>query len=163
MTYRYANDTTVSVSKSRDEIQRLLERFGATQMQWSDDFERGRAQLRFAWKHETTTYLARFDVQLPTNEKLRELALDGRSRRFSQKKFDKLRARRGMVEHRELMIFLKAAFLAVQANIIKPEQLFLAWLEGADGVTVAERIIPRLTTLLNPGGSKALLKAVEDD
>ena len=161
--YRYAKDTTVSVSKSREEIEAVLRRWGADQLQWSDDFKAGRVRLRFSWQHHGQTYLARFDVQLPTEEELKKVCLDGRSGDFSPRKFEDACHRRGMVEHRELALFLKATFIAVERGIISAEQIFLAFLEGQDHVTVAERLLPQLDRLLAPGGTKALLKAGFED
>jgi hypothetical protein len=160
--YRYARETGVSVSRSREEIERTLRNFGADQLQWSDDFKNGRVRLRFAWTHDQHTYLARFDLQLPTDDQLRKHSLDGRSGEFSQRKYDEAKRRYGMVEHRDLALFLKAAFVAVEAHIIAPEQIFLAFLEGQDGTTVAEALVPRLDRLLTPSGAAGLLKAAFD-
>jgi len=149
----------VPVSKSRGEIEGLLRRWGASQMQWSDDFEGGQVMLRFFWRHDDQEYTARFMLSLGTADEIRETCKDGRSNRFSQSKFDKAMERRGMVEHRELALLLKAIFVAVDRGIISAEQVFLPFLEGADGVTVSERVLPVLSKLLTPRGSKALLAA----
>lgn len=157
---RYANDTTVSVSKSRGEIERVLRVWGANQMQWSDDFDGGRAMLRFIWVHEGTSYTARFTVNVPTTKEIREEALDGRTGKFSQAKYDKAMERRGMVEHRELALLLKAIFVAVDCKLITAEQVFLPFLEDATGRTVSECILPEMPKILKRGGTRNLLPAL---
>jgi hypothetical protein len=154
---RYASDTSVSVSKSRGEIENVLRVWGAKQMQWSDDFDGGRAMLRFIWEREGVTYTARFTIGVPTKEDIREESLDGRTGRFSQSKYDKAMSRRGMVEHRELALLLKAIFVAVDCGLISAEQVFLPFLEDQYGVTVSDRVLPGLAQMLKKGGTKNLL------
>lgn len=150
MPRRYARNTVVSVAKSRAEIDKCLRDFGANQLQWSDDFESGRASLRFLWRSDGIDYMARFDITVPTEEELRRMpeCIDGRTGAVSENRLAKALDRRGMVEHRELALFIKAAFVAVEAELIQAEQVFLPFLEGADGVTVSERVLPRMRTLL---------------
>ncbi len=134
-----------------------------------DDFQDGRVCLHFVWRREDQDYLARFSLGLPTEDQLREQAVDGdqlreqavdgRSRRFSESKLRKLEDARGRAEHRQLALLLKAAFNAVEAGIIQPEQLFLSFLVGKDGRTVGEVALPRLPKLLSGGASLLLLGA----
>ena len=154
---RYANDTSVSVSKSRGEIEKLLRVWGARQMQWSDDFEGGKALLRFIWDNAGTTYTARFTIDVPTSEEIKEEAVHATTGRFLQTKYDKAMERRGMVEHRELSLLLKAIFVAVDCGLITAEQVFLPFLEDQYGVTVSDRVLPNLSQMLNKGGTKNLL------
>lgn len=156
MPRRYASQTAVSIAKSRGEIDKTLRRWGADQLQWSDDFKGGHAMLRFIWEHEGTSYTARFLLKLSTEEELRKESVDGRSGQFSQTKFEKAMSRAGMVEHRELALFIKAVFVAVEAGIITAEQVFLPFLEGMNGVTVAEAIIPQLPKLAQFSAVKLL-------
>lgn len=156
MSRRYAEGTSVSVGKSRGEIDDLLRRWGCAAISWSDNFENGRATLRFAWKREPEVYLARFDIQVPTDADLRKRALDQRSRTFSESKYQKLRESMGREEHRLLALWIKAALNAVQAGIIPAEAIFLPFLQGRDGRTFAEAALPRLPLLLK-GGADALL------
>lgn len=157
---KYANDTSVAVAKSRGEIEKLLRVWGAAQMQWSDDFDGGRAMLRFIWEYGGTSYTARFTVSVPTAEATRKEAIDGRSGAFSQRKYDKAMERRGMVEHRELALLLKAIFVAVEAGLITAEQVFLPFLEDVSGRTVSECVLPELSRILRRGGTANLLPAI---
>jgi hypothetical protein len=155
---RYAKKTQVGVAKSRGEIDQILTRWGADQLQWSDDLKGGQAMLRFVWEHEDVPYIAKFVIKTKTEEEIREIAVDGRSGRFSKTKFDDLMRRRGMVEHRELALLLKAIFVAVEAEIITAEQVFLPFLEDVTGATVAELVLPHLAKIQKKGGVKLLME-----
>ncbi len=112
--------------------------------------------LRFIWPYEGNRYIARMTLQLATDEVLKKLAVDGRTRRFSASKFAKLSAQRGRQEHRVLGLWLKAALNAVAAKLITAEELFLPFLEGNDGKTVAELALPRLHELFSGSATKLL-------
>lgn len=154
---KYASDTSVPVSKSRGEIEKLLRVWGAQQMQWSDDFDGGKAMLRFLWDNEGTQFMARFTVNVPTSEEIKKESVHATSGKFLQAKYDKAMERRGMVEHRELALLLKAIFVAVDAGLITAEQVFLPFLEDQYGITVSERVLPGLSKILQRGGTKNLL------
>jgi hypothetical protein len=157
--YRYATETTVPVSRSRGEIEKLLRDWGADQLQWGDDYKRGRVELRFVWTHDKATYVARFNLQLATEEQMRKQSLDSRDpkgQRVAEGKLARLHAGRGQQEHRVLLLWLKAALNAVEAGIVDAAAIFLPFLEDREGVTVAEMALPRLHTLLE-GSSKLLL------
>ena len=152
--------TAVSVAKSRDDISRVLTRWGVSGVSWADDFEAGVAILRFKWRsEEDVQFVARFMLKLETDEELREASVDGRSGRFSTRKFDVNQQNRGKREHRLLSMFLKNTFEAVEEGIIIAEQVFLPWLEDAEGVTVAERLGPMLGRLPETTLPKMLAEA----
>jgi len=159
MPRRYAATTNVAISKSRAEITATLRRFGAFQWQWTDDATNFRAMLRFMWEHDAVAYSARFTLQFPTETELRESpeCIDGRTGLPSESKVAKYLERIGMVEHRALALWLKACFVAVEEGIIEATQVFLPFLEDAQGSTVSEIVIPRLNYMLALGGAKNLL------
>jgi hypothetical protein len=146
---RYAEDTSVPVSRSRDEIDRLLHQWGCSQLQWGTDFAGGRVQLRFLWHHGGASYLARFDLQLPNRAKLEKdpRCQDGRSGGLNERKLAAVLEAAGRQEHRVLLLYLKAAFNAVEAGLTTAETLFLPFLEDRDGRTVAEVALPHLARL----------------
>ncbi len=156
----FAEETTVPISKTREEIARLLQEWGAGGIGWADDFDMGRVVLHFRWMHTATgqVFVARFHMQLRTDEQLKKLATV--NYRFGQERFDKLRANRGKAEHRRLLLWLKGAFNAVEAGLVLPEQIFLPWLVTSTGATVYEaaREMPEFggLKLPEPPGRKAL-------
>ncbi len=158
---RFAEGTSVSMGKSRGEIDDLLRAWGCNGVSWLDDYEAGAVQLQFRWVRDDAagarlTYLARFTLKLPTDDDLRSRAIDGRTKRFSQNKLDQLRKANGQTEHRILLLWLKAAFNAVDAGIVEAAVLFLPFLVGQDGQTVADVAVPKLAKLLR-GSAMQLL------
>jgi len=158
---RYAQQTSVAVSKSKGEIDDLLQQWGASRLSWEDDFDEGQVSLRFMWIHEGSSFNARFTLELQSREGLEEEAQHATTGKFSQPKFDKLLKRRGMVEHRGLLLFLKAVFNAVELGIISAEQVFLPYLEDEQGNTVADLVVPQLVRALAPGGKFKLLEKAQ--
>lgn len=154
---RYAQGTSVGLAKSRAEIDKLLRQWGADGVQWTDDFREGRVLLRFTWAHEGTKLQARIGMQLPSDNVLRDNATGPRG--FSEPKYAKERDQHGREEHRILLLWLKAAFNAVDLGIVDASTLFLPFLEGADGRTVAEVAAPKLAGLLSVSADRFLLPA----
>ena len=156
---RYAEDTKVPIARSREEIVQLLRSWRVDGITWADDFERSRVVLRFVWHRRggDERYLARFAIQLPDRKALEPRAIDQRNGTVSEKKLARLMAERGMHEHRVLLLWLRAAFNAVEAGIVSAETLFLPFLEDQEGRTVAEVAIPRLSSLLDGAADRLLL------
>lgn len=156
MRRKYASGTSVGVAKSRGDIDNLLRQWGCSQIQWSDDYKGGRVQLRFVWDHKDMDYMARFELQLPTDAELEKESLHATLGSICEGKLERLQRDRGKQEHRLLLLWLKASLNAVEAGIVAAEALFLPFLEGKDGATVAEVALPRLSKLLS-GSAKQLL------
>lgn len=154
MTRRFAENTTVPIAKSRGEIDSLLRKWGVTGIQWSDDFSTALVRLRFVWLHQKVQYRAHIDLKLKTDEQLRR-EMWGSS---TSSKMEKARANNGKAEHRLLLLWLKAMFNAVEGGLIDAERLFLPFLEGTDGRTVADVALPRMHDLLT-GSAVKLLEA----
>lgn len=146
----YAEDTRVPLSQTRGEIDRLLRGWNCDGIQWTDEHVRGRVTLRFLWTRQSVTYVARFAIAIPTDAEIQKSGL-------SPSKVEKALRDRGKREHRLLLLWLKAAFNAIEGGIIPAELLFLPWLEGRDGQTVGEKALPRLQQLLVAHSADALL------
>jgi hypothetical protein len=149
---RYAEDTSVPVAKSRGEIDKILREWGAQGVQWTDDWARDLVQLRFLWTAGGSQYLARFDVQLPKHAEVQAAHPNAPARAQTILEQGQRSA------HRVLALWLKAAFNAVAAGIVDAETIFLPFLQGQDGATVAQVALPRLPKLL-AGGANLLLPA----
>lgn len=149
MKYRKAyQDTSVSVSKSREEIDKILMKWGVVGIQWEDSFEAGVVQLRFKWKREDQSVLtARFRIHIASEDDLHKIAVDKRSGQFSDKKYTREKQSRGKREHRVLLNLLKNVFEAIDAGIMKPEAILLPWIEDSDGKTVYDKLAPNLSML----------------
>lgn len=153
---RHAEGTTVSVGKTRGEIDDLVRRWGADGVSWVDDWRQGRMRLEFLWEKDGNAYMARFDVRLPDDEKLRAKARHASTHAFLPARFEKLQEARGRRELRVLLLWLKAAFEAVEEGLVDVEAIFLPFLVGRDGKTFAETALPNLTKLLNSSAAALL-------
>lgn len=158
---RFAEDTSVSTSKTRGEIDSLLRTWGCHGLRWTDDYRGGQVILEFTWEYENIEYLARFNVSMPRDAEVREEALDGRSNKFSENKYQKLLEARGRREHRVLLLWLKAALNAVDAGIVDAATLFLPFLVGNNGDTFAEIAVPKLPQLISNNASALLCLPAE--
>jgi hypothetical protein len=154
---RFAEDTSVPISRSRGEIDQLLRSWGAQGIQWTDDFEHDRVMLRFVWPRGEQRFMARFALSLQDREELKEEA-KGVYGTVREAYFEKLVQGRGKREHRVLLLWLKAALNAVDSGLIDAETIFLPFLEDRNGKTIAEIALPRLGVLLE-GSANRLLEA----
>ena len=156
--------TNVPIARTREQIDEILKRWGVGGIQWQDDFDKGRVTLRFRWKNEDDgiRYVARYHMDFDDDVKLREKAVDGRTGKYSEKKFERVQKERGKQEHRVLLNFLKNVFEAVDSGIIDAAQIFLPWLEDVEGVTVYERIGPVMKRLGASSLQNALGPADDD-
>lgn len=146
---RFAENTTVSVGKTRGDIYALLSDWGISNIGFLDHFDEGKAELQFVWKRDDVKYAARFTIKLPTDKELEERAYHATQHYFLDSKFQKLKAMRGQQEHRVLYLWIKAALNAVETGIVSAEAIFLPFIVGKDGQTVAEAMLPRMSELLS--------------
>lgn len=156
MAKKFAEDTTVSIAKSRGEIDDLLRRWDCDGIRWTDMFKKNQTILEFSWAGGDRVYLARFVVDLPTDEILRGRSGNAASGKFMASKYRRAKELAGRQEHRVLCLFLKGAFNAIENELIAAEVIFLPFFVGPDGRTVAEVALPRLPELL-ASGSETLL------
>lgn len=153
---RFAEDTAVPISRSREEIMRLLRDWKASRIAWADDFQNGRAILQFVWTHDEADYGAEIAIQLETDEALMARSKHAQSGAHLPGRFRELQERRGRREHRMLLLWIKATLNAVDAGIISAEQVFFPFLKGTDGKTVSEVLLPKMRDLLSMPASKLL-------
>ena len=94
-------------------------------------------------------------------EALKEKAIDQRSGKFSEKKYEREMLNRGKREHRVLMNLLKNVFEAVEEGIIPAEAILLPWIEDVEGNTVYDKLAPSLGALATMPLHKALTSGDE--
>lgn len=158
---KYAEKTAVAISRSREDIARLLTDWGCSGLQWTDDFKAGRAMLQFTWSHRDVDYLARFVITVPSENRLRQEAVHATTGRFLPAKFAVLQRDAGRREHRVLFNWIRAAMNAIDEGIIEAERIFLPFLVGSDGRTVADVAIPNMRKLI--GQSAQMLLPMPDE
>jgi hypothetical protein len=138
---RYAEDTSVSVEKTRAAIETLLTKYGAERFAYMTD-ERG-AKIGFAINGRSV----RFDLPLPSR-------LAREFREYQRGRNTHVRSESAALEAweqacrsrwRALLLCIKAKLEACAVGITTFDSEFLAHIVTGDGRTVAERIVPQLT------------------
>lgn len=135
---RYATDTSVSVDRSRAEIEKLLQRFGAESFGYA--WDRGQESVGFVFQGKQV----RLAMPLPKRESYR-----------SEEAWAKERRRRLRV----LVMALRALLVAVDDGLIGFEEAFLSWFVTPSGRTVGDELIPRLEAAAHRGELPLLLPA----
>jgi hypothetical protein len=157
---RYAQDTEVAISRSREQITQLLCEWSCEQIGWLDDFAKDRVLLQFVVPRivpgtkDAIAFRAQFSIKLEPDAKLRLKATGARG--FSDVRYADLMNRRGRREHRVLFLWIKAALEAVTEGIVPFEALFLPFLVREDGITVADAVMPMLHKALGAPAAKML-------
>lgn len=128
----YAAKTEVAVTRSRQEIEQLLERHKAKQFGTATDYDRLEARVQFRL-HDR---IVRFVIGLPDAKKL------GNGNRLAQAERQKWRA---------LLLVIKAKLESVENQIETFEQAFLANVVLPNDKTVAEMIAPAIAAAYKDG------------
>lgn len=159
---RYAEGTSVSVEKSRAEIESTLSKYGASQFAYATDSVRGLASIQFAAKERHI----RFVLKLPSlEEKQFKFTPSLRNRRNSE---DQYRAWEQACRQRwrALALCVKAKLEAVQCGISTFEDEFMAQIVLPSGQTVSQLMRPQISkaylTGEVPSGIQGLLPAPEE-
>lgn len=134
----YAANTEVSVEKSRMEIERTLERFGADQFSYGRDDTRGMAMIQFraAGRH------VRFILNLPKREE-RQFTHSKQGARSTENAY-KAWEQACRQRWRALSLCIKAKLSAVDARISEFEEEFLAHIVLPNDQTAGEWLRPQL-------------------
>lgn len=119
----YAAKTSVSPEKSRLEIERTLQRYGANAFMYGT--EGFQAVIQFKIKG----WQIRFILQLPKQANFRSM------QQYEQAVRQRWRA---------LLLVVKAKLESVESGITTIEQEFLPHIVCNDGTTVGDRLIPQL-------------------
>lgn len=139
----FAQNTTVSIEKSRREIEAMLSKYGATKTLFGNDSEAGESIVQF----EKNSLRIRFVLKLPS---ITEKRFD--PSRLSRR--DSATVRRELWEQgcrqkwRALVLSIKAKFETVENQIGVFETEFLANIViGDDSRTVSDVVVPQLKYL----------------
>lgn len=134
---KYAEKTSVAVSKSKAEIEKTLGRYGADQFAYGWDQEQATVGFRLNGK------FVRFNLILPTRGEERFTHTPtGRQRSPAQAEKEWEQTCRS--SWRSLNLVIKAKLEAVEAGITSFEEEFLAHLMLPDGSTVGQSLIPQV-------------------
>jgi hypothetical protein len=143
---QYASETTVSVAKSRAEIESTVTRYGASEFisGWSAGF----AQVAFQMKNRQI----RFMLPLPNKSDDRFLTReDGRSGRRTPNSAEKIEAlweQACRQRWRALLLVIKAKLEAVECAISTFDSEFMSNIVLSDGLTIGEKMLDKEGKLL---------------
>jgi hypothetical protein len=155
---RYAEDTEVAISRSREQIGEILRRWKCEGIGWYDDFAKDRVILQFIVPRlvgdRAVAYKVQFSIGLPLEAEITKHATGARG--FSDVRYADLMAKRGRREHRVLHLWIKAALEAVEDGIVPFEAIFLPFFLRDDGQTVAEAVLPQLPKLMGAPAARML-------
>jgi hypothetical protein len=155
---RYAERTEVPTSRSRDEIERTLTRYGATSFAYGTTA--ASATVMFEMKTPAGVRRVRFIIGLPDrNAKEYVFTSNGYTRRSATAAAD-LYDRACRQVWRALALVVKAKLEAVDAGISTFEEEFLAHIVLPDGSTVGENIGPAIARAYDEGTMPALMPGV---
>jgi len=152
---RYASNTKVSSEKSRNEIERTLQRYGASGFGFWIENDSALVQfqiekLKIAFKLPMPDRKSEeFTMSSHENDWQRKpLAAETAHRRWEQACRQRWRA---------LALVIKAKLEAIDSGISTFEEEFMAHIMLPDGVTVGEKLVPGLTVLKETGDMPKLL------
>lgn len=151
MMRRYAQDTSVSVEKSKAEIEQLLVKYGATS--FVSGFKPTHAIVAF----EMSGRQIRFTLPLPqiTDD---EVVMDSAGRNRPGRQFQGTLEKIARSRFRALLLSIKAKLESVSIGITAFEEEFLAHIVMPDGRTVGQHTLPRIAASYDSGQVVPLLE-----
>lgn len=145
----YAHKTEVPTARSREEIERTLKRYGAT------NFYYGSEMVRTIIGFRIDSRLIRLIVPIPSEQEI----LRSYKRTPTNKQIEACINQEIRRRWRALALIVKAKLEAVESGISTIEQEFLASIMLGDGKTVYDHLEPRLIESYAKGRPVALLEA----
>jgi len=147
--HAYADKTTVTVARSRGQIDDLLRDFGCDGIGWMEDQRHSTVALTFRWPSDAGDRMARMVIN--TGSTLDAESHLGGQRRYTYEEppvteVKKVVRQRQRSAHRLLFLKLKADLHAVRAGLISDYDAFLPYLIDASGKTVSEQLRRRFET-----------------
>lgn len=146
----YAANTKVTVDKSRAEIERTLQRYGASSFAYG--WDAGRAMVQFV--HDGRQ--VRFTLPMPDRND-RKFTITKQNRYRSEDVAYQMWEQACRQRWRALALVVKAKLEAVDCGITTFEDEFLAHLVLPNGSTVGEWTRPQLEDIYNSGRMPELL------
>lgn len=152
----YAENTTVSVEKSKAELDALLRRHGAAQRVFGDDDERGTAfaVFRLADRHY------RLEIPMPKLEDFSTRAKGERGRLFGKRSPDEQRKHHEQAcraRWRAVLLVVKAKLELVAMGVSSIEREFFADLLLPDGRTMHRALAEQIEASYKTGAMPPLL------
>lgn len=156
---KFAAGTSVSVAKTRMEIEALLDKYGADPRRTEESRETGQAVVTF----RLADRIVRFTMPLPRLDAFAQRELRGRMVKATPEQQRAAYEQAARESWRALLATLKAKFISLEGGIETFEQAFLAHVVTADGRTVGEHVLPTLAESYRTGKVQPLLLPSGED
>jgi hypothetical protein len=145
---KYAHDTSVSVERSKAEIERLLQRYGAKE--FAHGWKTGKAVIQFGMMNR----VVRFVLPLPDKNEFSKTPT-GKSRSDT----DTFRAwEQGCRQRwRALTLTIKAKLESVESGIEEFDTAFMGQVVMPNGRTISEQLTPMIEQAYSSGKMPALM------
>lgn len=150
----FAKNTTVSPDRSRNEIERTLQRWGADQFMYG--WEAGQAVIQF----RANDRLIRFIIGLPDRDDPAFTLTPARKTKRSPDDVEKMWEQAVRQRWRALALVIKAKLEAVEAGIAEFESEFLAHVVLPSGETAGEWMRPQIEVAYQTGVMPSMLPAL---
>ena len=149
----YAENTSVSIVKSRMEIERIIEKYGATQ--FVSGWQSEKAVIGFTMCGRQIKFIIKTPAKadFTHNSRGRERTSEAAYTAWEQGSRQKWRA---------LFLVIKAKLEAVESDISVFEDEFMAHIVLPDGKTVSEFMRPQIAVAYDTGNMPALLPHLTD-
>lgn len=148
---RYAAGTDVSSDRSRAEIERTLQRYGASQFMYG--YDNTRAVVGFIINNRQV----RFVLPMPDPNDREFTHTPGRGQKRSPEQARAQWEQATRQRWRALNLVIKAKLEAVESGIVTFDAEFLAHLVLPNGRTVADEVVPMVETAYETNQMPALL------
>lgn len=149
---RYAEQTSVTAEKSRGEIERTLERYGASGFMYGWEGRQATVMFKMAGR------MIKFMLELPDQ---RDFALTPTGKERSSKAQEKVWEQAMRQRWRALALVIKAKLEAVEAGITEFEEEFLPHIVLPNGQTVGQFMLPQVARAYEIGEMPKLLPGGE--
>lgn len=146
---KYAENTSVSVDKSRTEIESTLQRYGADQ--FISGWNGNEAHIGFRMKNR----MVKFTIKLPGKEDFK-LTPAGRFRRDKDSQF-KAWEQACRQRWRSMALLIKAKLEAIENGYSEFDHEFMANIVLPDRRTVAEFMVPQINAAYDSGKMPAMI------
>lgn len=160
--------TQVPVSRSQEAIRKLLINFGVRGIQFSEDFEDRRVNVRFAkeiGKQMRTVNVTMTIPEAPKPVRKRMVSYRGGKMVYSKTQNER-QEQMARATYRALHDWLKAQFVAVEFGLLSFEDVFLShfeWVLDGQTTTVGALIKPKLEGRLLTAGSAPESDVIEGE
>ncbi|MFC4727102.1 hypothetical protein [Coralloluteibacterium thermophilus] len=152
---RYASGTDVSSDRSRNEIERTLQRYGA------ESFMYGTTRTRAVVGFQVEGRQVRFELPMPDRQDRAFTHTEGRGQKRSDTQAHAAWEQACRQRWRALALVIKAKLEAIESGITDFDSEFMAHLVLPTGQTVGQAMLPRLEEARRTNAMPELLPMLE--